>query len=95
MKTQNPDWWREYIIPVPRPIPPGHMVGMRDEIRDGKLYVVEFLETVKGYQSNPSPGGTDVKHNVTSLCIDFERDGKVILSWSREKGLTIVNSQLI
>jgi len=53
VKTQNPNWWKEYIISVPRPIPPGHMVGMRDEIRDGKLYVVEFLEPVPEYQPKP------------------------------------------
>ncbi len=51
---QDKDWWREFIIPVPRPIPPGYMVGMRDEMRDGKHYVVEFLEKVPEYQPNPT-----------------------------------------
>lgn len=53
MSTDNPDWWREYVVSVPRPIPRGYCVGMRDEVRDGKPYVVEFLEKVPEYQPNP------------------------------------------
>jgi len=45
--------WRDFIISVPRPIPPGMMVKMRGEDRDGKRYVIEFLEPVPEYQPNP------------------------------------------
>ncbi len=51
---QSSNWWRRFIIPVPRPIPKGYMVGMRDEMRGGKHYVVEFLEKVPEYKVNPN-----------------------------------------
>ena len=51
---QDPNWWRRYIISVPRPIPKGFMVGMRGEVRDGKYYIVEYLESVPEYQPNPN-----------------------------------------
>lgn len=47
------NWWKSCVISVPRPIPPGYMVGMREEIRDDRLYIVEFLELVPEYQPNP------------------------------------------
>ena len=87
------DWWRGSIVSVPPPIPKGYMVGMRGEVRDGKHYVVEFLERVPEYQPNPFSRGRNIEPEreakSKSLCIDFERDGRVLFSWSRARGFTI------
>lgn len=52
-----PSSWQDFIISVPRPIPPGMMVKMRSEDRDGNRYIVEFLESVPEYQPNPYTRG--------------------------------------
>ena len=51
---KNESWWQRFIILVPRPIPPGYMVGTRGETRDNGYYVVEFLEKVPEYKPNPN-----------------------------------------
>ena len=48
--------WKDFVIPVPRPIPPGFMVGMRGEYRDRRYFVIEFLEEVPERQPNPYEG---------------------------------------
>lgn len=55
----DPNWWKAFVISVPRPIPQGYMVGMRGETREGGYWVVEFLEKVPEYRPNPNWKGDE------------------------------------
>ena len=84
------DWWKESIVYVPRPIPASMMVGMRDEVRDGKLYLVEFLEAVPEYHPNPHSRAVRVTQ-MAPLTDNEGDDEEITLAWSRERGFTVLN----
>ena len=88
-RMQDGNWWRDFIVPVPRPIPRGYMVGMRDEWRDGRLYIVEFLEKVPEYQPNP----TRRTRGVWETQVTGDDEGDTIVAWSREEGFTVIDSE--
>ena len=88
---QNYDWWKEFLISVPRPIPSGMMVGMKGEVRDGKYYVVEFLEPVPEYQPNPFTRRT----RATMQIADEDNGGDIVVSWSQEKGFTVLGGKAV
>jgi len=67
------------------------MVGMRDEVRDGKQYLVEFLEAAPEYQ--PSPFSRAAKVIQVMPLADDNDDGDITLAWSRERGFTVLNGK--
>jgi len=79
------DWWRDDVVAVPRPIPPGTMVGMRSEQRNGKLLIVEFLEPVPQYQA---PRTTRRARRRIALKRNSDQPH---IAWSRDHGFTILN----
>ncbi len=90
---ERTDWWKECIVCVPRPIPTGMMVGMRDEVRDGRRYLVEFLELVPEYKPNPFTRAAKVMRKVKVT--DDDDDDVVTLAWSRERGFAVLNGKRV
>ena len=91
---QIADRWKEFVISVPRPISPGYMVGMQDEVRDGRHYIVEFLESVPEYQPNPIQR-TQAVCTVQPAAGNECSDEDVLVAWSREKGFTIIDRKSV